>query len=100
VTLAEKIIAEQSKWKRFCDDHIKQSRHYLGKKQLRHFALGLSVPLTRLEVLMLYQAIENQAMKKGEQKKLAEVVKDPVKALKVGIEEDKKSLDETKKTSL
>jgi hypothetical protein len=39
-------------------------------------------------------------MKKGEQKKLAEVVKDPVKALKVGIEEDKKSLDETKKTSL
>ena len=82
-TLADKLVLEQQRWKRFSDDLLKQSRHYLGKKMLRQFSLSIKVPLTRVEVLLLYEQTLNPATMKAEQKRLAELINNPISILKV-----------------
>jgi len=89
---------EQASWKRYCDDCKKQSRHYVGKKQLRQFALTSKTPLTRLEVLLLYKLIENQNALKGELKRLAEVVNSPYTAFDQQLPAKEKSISLSNKS--
>lgn len=84
-TLADKMRLEQTRWKRFCDDLIKQSSHFLSKRMLRQFSLSLKVPLTRLEVILLYEHTINPATMRAEQKSLAKIISDPVNALKADV---------------
>ena len=50
---------------------------------LRQFSLSIKVPLTRVEVLLLYEQTLNPATMKAEQKRLAELINNPISILKV-----------------